>query len=611
VYSFEIPEHLKDLVEHKTSGKGSISGPLSAEGGVNEAQDEEANHVEKESAPVLASDGKNDEVDPVQKAARKNNTAIRKRDGLIYWTTSDLKHPFCRNCKALIDYQMLLLQYGKVPATKILLIVVVMILIWLLGTTAQDFFVPPLLYLSKQLKLPADIAGATLLALGNGAPDIFAVCTAAGKGDLPLSVSEMLGSNMFTLCLTGGCVILANAVQTKETKEQAAQMNKGDQNRLCSTIMIYILALTLVGFALMHGTHSIWKALALPCVYVLYLVVLWAWPSSSIASDLQIAQALDAADVKENQGPLGSCENAGDSFEVPAPLSGTEAPPPPLFVPPPPLAGLAFPKGASSMQKTLWAVQVPTYVVRWMCIPPVDGIWEPTRRYVSAASPIGMLIFCLLTNAGGIQKLNIIAIIGFSLLAVVASFAIFLGSDRGPKLPWFYPVLPLLALISAIVWLAVLAAEITALVEAIGFALEVPRLQLGFTAIAWGNSLADLLVCWATVRQGHASMAFAAVFAGPLIDDMIAFGLALILVAVRKGSVPVMCGEHCPSHLRNPLITSLVCVMTAVLVLAGANRFKGGKQRMWAAALFVLYAVFMVLILFVQKVDAPMTSKDQ
>ena len=38
---------------------------------------------------------------------------------------------------------------------------------------ADNFFVPPLNLLSEKLKLSPSIAGITLLALGNGAPDVF------------------------------------------------------------------------------------------------------------------------------------------------------------------------------------------------------------------------------------------------------------------------------------------------------------------------------------------------------------------------------------------------------------------------------------------------------
>ena len=57
----------------------------------------------------------------------------------------------------------------------VLLILLLLLCISLLASTADNFFVPPMEYLSEKLKLSPDIAGITLLALGNGAPDVMTV----------------------------------------------------------------------------------------------------------------------------------------------------------------------------------------------------------------------------------------------------------------------------------------------------------------------------------------------------------------------------------------------------------------------------------------------------
>ena len=44
-----------------------------------------------------------------------------------------------------------------------------------IGTTADAFFVPTLTSISAQLGLNDNVAGVTLVAFGNGAPDIFSV----------------------------------------------------------------------------------------------------------------------------------------------------------------------------------------------------------------------------------------------------------------------------------------------------------------------------------------------------------------------------------------------------------------------------------------------------
>ena len=78
------------------------------------------------------------------------------------------------------------------------------VLIYALGTTADGFLIPQLAYLSTLLKLSPDVAGVTLLALGNGAPDVFtgiAVATQRGETlDFSLLLSDIVGGSVF-MCL--------------------------------------------------------------------------------------------------------------------------------------------------------------------------------------------------------------------------------------------------------------------------------------------------------------------------------------------------------------------------------------------------------------------------
>merc|ERR1719235_259561 len=200
------------------------------------------------------------------------------------------------------------------------------------------------------------------------------------------------------------------------------------------------------------------------------------------------------------------------------------------------------------------------------------------------------------------QDMSLIALMGFVLLGFVCGASIYVGSNNERTVPWFYPILALFALVASMIWLSVLASEITAVVEAIGFTLDVPRLRLGYTAVTWGNSLTDLLVCLATVQKGHAMMAATAIFAAPLIDDLVAFGFAIILVSIEKKGVPVLCGHDCPQEFRQPLITSLCFIVTAGVVLACALRAKTKNIRYWAGLLVFLYVVFLFVVLAIEKV---------
>jgi len=82
-----------------------------------------------------------------------------------------------------------------------------------LGSTADLYLSPALEAISDKFSCSESLAGVTLLALGNGAPDVFAAMAAGGdsasNGDSLLSVSALFGSALFVSCIV--LVLSANA----------------------------------------------------------------------------------------------------------------------------------------------------------------------------------------------------------------------------------------------------------------------------------------------------------------------------------------------------------------------------------------------------------------
>lgn len=597
-----LPETLipAQVTESETSVKGPISSNSSSsvsktedmswmvakDGGAKESQ-KATGEDPAESNSVLTDSGTADQVHKTDDDAERDGAV----QGLVQWDVQDIAMPKCKNCKALIDYKWVVTESALAAnsfASISILSIALCVLIWVLGTTAQDFFVPPLIYWADKLQLSPEIAGATLLALGNCSPDMFSIATAAHKGDLPLGLSELLGANMFMLCITGGVICLIPAFISPHA---TAELEQGVSTaRLVGTAAIYGLAMGMLGWLVFTSNPTLLKACCLPAVYALYLFMLWYLRDDSSTS------------LAHSHGPAAS----SDSTSGPAAdeSQGGNCPDAPVCKQP--LAGLARPKDGSPLETTCWLLGLPSYIVRWGCIPPVDAQWDSTRRLISSIAPLGMLIFCISCDVFSMQHLNIVSLLGITMLACLAGAATFIGSDSQNVLPWFYPALPMFALVASMIWLAVLASEITAIVEAMGFSMQVPRLQLGFTAIAWGNSISDFLVIIATVRQGHAVMAITAVFAGPLMDDLIAFGAALFVVSAERG-IPVICGPGCPTDFKFPLMTSITCIIVAAGVLCFTIKNRGSRSIRICACigLISLYVAFLILVLFVEHVDAP------
>uniref|UniRef100_A0A182IMD0 Sodium/calcium exchanger membrane region domain-containing protein n=1 Tax=Anopheles atroparvus TaxID=41427 RepID=A0A182IMD0_ANOAO len=89
----------------------------------------------------------------------------------------------------------------------VLLLGVCMYYFVILGTTADQFFCPTLATIAKTLNISETLAGVTILAFGNGSPDLF-TAVANPDADTELMFSELLGSAAFVIGVIGGVVLL-------------------------------------------------------------------------------------------------------------------------------------------------------------------------------------------------------------------------------------------------------------------------------------------------------------------------------------------------------------------------------------------------------------------
>ena len=71
--------------------------------------------------------------------------------------------------------------HGRVTSVAVMCLVVALVF-WILGDTAERYFCPVVRTLADRWNLAPATAGVTLLALGNGAPDVFASLAAFTRG---------------------------------------------------------------------------------------------------------------------------------------------------------------------------------------------------------------------------------------------------------------------------------------------------------------------------------------------------------------------------------------------------------------------------------------------
>ena len=99
----------------------------------------------------------------------------------------------------------------------LLLNVVLLVVGFFLLVKGADYFVEGSSYIAKILKVPTVIVGLTIVSIGTSAPELAVSIVAAVKGESAMSISNVIGSNMFNLLVVLGTCAVIKPVKVKES----------------------------------------------------------------------------------------------------------------------------------------------------------------------------------------------------------------------------------------------------------------------------------------------------------------------------------------------------------------------------------------------------------
>lgn len=104
-----------------------------------------------------------------------------------------------------------------------------------------------------------NLAGVTLLAFGNGSPDIF-TAIAHPTGDTELMYAELFGGAVFVVAVISGAIIIIRPF-------------KAHAFNILRDLLFLILACLVVAYSIQDLAYTIGEALATLLIYVFYLTV--------------------------------------------------------------------------------------------------------------------------------------------------------------------------------------------------------------------------------------------------------------------------------------------------------------------------------------------------
>ena len=474
-----------------------------------------------------------------------------------------------------------------------------------LATTAERFFVPALRNVSTALRLSDDVAGATLLSFGNGAPDIFAQIAALRHRDaaesLALAVGAVTGAGTFIASFVFPCVIL---IGSGLTNRGDIMLNKWAFGR---DVGFYFVAAALACGFFFDGSVRAYEAAGLFGLYLVYLYALLAkrrmrrsWrrmvafldeshdesPFEWSDSDDEVpevddihAPMIDEDDVEE-RGDEAAGDAGNDDVGADGDDDSTISDVPQRALVQQMLRNLAY-----AFKK----LKVPLVAVLRMTMPELRrGERVQTRHAV--VLPLAAPLFFLFATGLLPGSMPLSATLYGVGVSIVCAFIVAQAWPHIADITSMNALLTALAFFQSVLWMNTAASEVVSLLSAIGKVSGVSEALLGATVLAWGNSVGDFVSNTVVAREGNPNMAIAACFAGPLMNLLVGTSFGLLLHIARFGPVT---GYVMPNELVLLCGGLLFALGYAIVIIPFVHKWRVGKPA--AYGMIGFYVVFSIL----------------
>ncbi|XVF42646.1 hypothetical protein PTKIN_Ptkin01aG0381200 [Pterospermum kingtungense] len=290
-------------------------------------------------------------------------------------------------------------------------------------------------------------------------------------------------------------------------------------------VCYFLLVLASLILILIHGEMTLWGAMALSSMYIVYVILVYTidvfWNSGGMDNmDL---------DSSYNSGLIIPILNGTEKVEIACLEEGNmEAE-----------KGVEFRKCCCCLRTSapcsmlLWVLEMPLYFPRRLTIPIVcQERWSKPVAVVSVAlAPMLLSVLWDLQDGNLTFKTGLVVYgIGFLFGTIFAVLAYLTTENSSPPKKCLFPWLAGGFLMS-VVWSYIIAQELVGLLISLGYILGISHSVLGLTVLAWGNSLGDLIANLTMTLNGGqegAQMAISGCYAGPIFNTLFGLGLSFI-----------------------------------------------------------------------------------
>lgn len=447
-----------------------------------------------------------------------------------------------------------------------------------LAIVTDDYFVPALEAICEQLSLSEDVAGATFMAAGSSAPELFASLLAVFVTEDDVGVGTIVGSAVFNiLVIIGLSAALAGAVLKLDWRSLA---------RDSTFYIISIIGLIIVLMGPSRGQISWWEGLCMVFVYVAYILFMAFGNKPYMAATARFVDGAEKSVGDDEESALGEGKDANPASE-----SGVTD-----------LSGLAAfqSKFGEAGEDVNYRSLTPRAQFRTAYLAVVA-----TNRLVASSS--NEELHPQNTSSAGVESdggesgseeegktfcgielpEGIIGKIFFPVTFVWS--LLFKGTILQCGKPGKGKFWPITFCVS-ILWIGAISYALVESARMIGCLVGIPSVVMGLTVLAAGTSVPDALASVAVAKMGQADMAVSNAI-GSNVFDIAALGLSWFLGSLIKGENQLVTVDPLTT-----VIVPIVILFAIIVLLIGV--LIAMRWQLRPALGYVLFATYFLFVAY-------------
>lgn len=440
--------------------------------------------------------------------------------------------------------------------------IIVIYLCGVLGYICDDYFVPSLEIIAESLNVPSDVAGATFMAIGTSAPELFSSIIGSFITEGDIGLGTIVGSAVFNILGVTGVAGLA-------VWKNDVPIDWFPITRDC--VMYAITVLALIG-VISNNIVEWYEALILILLFLTYIVVLFFNARIEYLALLQV-------DVLRKKW-----------------YPGTVGPPPPKFIrksvieeATPLLTGAAdeesaqpgYSGGARSRKSSAMSVgeerlRRDSVLISESVCKLVEQEEQSSLWSMPCEGSVSQIMWVLFWPAQFLLHFTV-------------------PDCRRPSLRKWFP----LTFALSVVWIGAVSYVAVWMVTIIGFTIGIPDSVAGITLLAAGTSIPEVFSSVIVARNGLGNMAICNLLGSNIFDVLFCLGMPWFFKALfASSSHEVFINSAAMTYTSVTLLSTVVLLFAIFVLTRWTLNYKVGFACVFMYVIFIVLACMYELNVF-------------